>query len=116
MEWVSNGNVEKWKAGLDDAGVGPSDGGGGAAAAGSSPASDGSGGDALSAFLAKHNFASLSEPLRKLGAEVPADLLELEEDDVASLELKKLQLKKWDRAIASLKSTATASARARTEL
>ena len=72
--------------------------------------------DALSAFLAKHSLAGLVERLRELGAEVPTDLLELEEAHVVSLKLKPLQLKKWDRAIASLKSTATASARARTEL
>ena len=92
---------------------------GGAAAAPSPPtaaSSDGSGEDALSAFLAKDSLAHLVVPLRDLGARVPADLLDLDEDDVVSLGLKKLELKRWTRAIAMLKSTATASARARTEL
>ena len=93
--------------------------GGGAAAAPAPPtaaSSDGSGEDALSAFLAKHSLASLAVPLCELGVEAPADLLELVEDDVALMKLKTVQRRKWDRAIASLKSTATASARARTEL
>jgi hypothetical protein len=93
--------------------------GGGAAAAPAPPtaaSSDGSGEDALSAFLAKHGLAGLAASLSELGVEAPADLLDLDEDDVASLGLKKVQVKKWARAIASLKSTATASARARTEL
>ena len=93
--------------------------GGGAAAAPAPPtaaSSDGGGEDALSAFLAKHSLAGLAAPLSELGVEAPADLLELVEDDVALMKLKTVQRRKWDRAIASLKSTATASARARTEL
>ena len=69
-----------------------------------------------SAFLAQHKLTGLAAPLSELGVEAPADLLDLDEDDVASLGLKKVQVKKWARAIASLKSTVTASARARTEL
>ena len=92
--------------------------GGGAAATPVPPtaaSSDGSGQDALSAFLAKHGLAGLAAPLSELGVEAPADLLDLDEDDMASLGLKKVQVKKWARAIAALKSTATPSARARFE-
>ena len=64
--------------------------------------SDGGGEDALSAFLAQHSLAGLAAPLSELGVEAPADLLELDEEDVASLKLKKVQTKKWARAIASL--------------
>ena len=53
--------------------------------------------------------------LREMGAEAAGNLLELDEEDVASLQLKKLQLKRWGRAIAALKSTARPSARARSE-
>ena len=83
--------------------------GSGAAAAPASPAtatSDGSEVDVLSAFLLKHGLTSIAAPLSELGVEVPADLLVLDEDDVALLKLKKVQAKKWSSAIAALnKST-----------
>ena len=62
--------------------------------------------DVLSAFLLKHGLTSIAAPLSELGVEVPADLLVLDEDDVALLKLKKVQAKKWSSAIAALiKST-----------
>ena len=64
--------------------------------------SDGSEVDVLSAFLLKHGLTSIAAPLSELGVEVPADLLDLDEDDVASLKLKKVQAKKWSRAIVAL--------------
>ena len=58
---------------------------------------------ALLAFLTQHNL--LAADLRELGAEAPEDLLELDEGDVASLKLKKLQVKKWAKMIAALKKS-----------
>ena len=79
--------------------------GSGAAAGPASPAaatSEGSEVDVLSAFLLKHGLTSIAAPLSELGVEEPADLLDLDEDDVASLKLKKVQAKKWSRAIVAL--------------
>ena len=60
---------------------------------------------ALLAFLTQHSLAGLAVPLHELGAESPADLLELDKEDVASLKLKKLQVKKWAKMIAALKKS-----------
>jgi hypothetical protein len=38
--------------------------------------------------------------------EAPADLLELDEEDVVLLKLKKLQVKRWAKMIAALKKSA----------
>ena len=55
--------------------------------------------DALLSFLKEHRLADAAGPLRELGAESPADLLDLDDADVAGLGLKELELKRFVRAV-----------------
>jgi len=48
-------------------------------------------------------LASLLEKLTDLGAVTPIDLLDLDDEDVESLGLKKLELKRWSAAMEDLK-------------
>jgi hypothetical protein len=59
--------------------------------------------DALAPFLVKHRLAGAATALRELGAESPADLLDLEEADIAGLELKKLERTRFERALDGLR-------------
>jgi len=59
--------------------------------------------DALAPFLVKHRLEGAATALRELGAESPADLLDLEEADIAGLELKKLELTRFERAVDGLR-------------
>jgi len=56
--------------------------------------------------LGSWRLAALLAPLQDLGAVRPVDLLDLEDDDVASLGMKKLELKRWQTAIADLAEAA----------
>jgi hypothetical protein len=51
-------------------------------------------------------LSALHEKLSDLGAVHPIDLLDLDSDDVASLELKKLELKRWSSAMDELRQVA----------
>ena len=56
----------------------------------------------LLSFLEGHNLASAEASLRELGAEAAGDLLDLDDGDIAGLGLKKLELKRFARAVAAL--------------
>jgi len=56
----------------------------------------------LMPFLKENNLISLLVLLRKLGAEAPVDLLDLDEGSVTSLGLKTLELTKWKRMLAKI--------------
>ena len=56
----------------------------------------------LRMFLAKHNLSILSQHLFELGVETPTDLLDIETDDVAKMELSVPQLQKWRTMIIGL--------------
>lgn len=51
-------------------------------------------------------LTALHEKLREFGAVHPIDLLDLDDDDVASLELKKLEMKRWTSAMEDLRQAA----------
>jgi hypothetical protein len=90
----------------DAGGQGSGGGGGGAAAAPAAPRKQSQRGTmrAFLAFLTQHSLTGLAADLRELGAEAPTDLLEFDDDMVASLRLKPLQVKRWAKMIAALKS------------
>ena len=56
----------------------------------------------LSEFFLAHGLEALADQISELGVEVPEDLMELEEEDIATLNLKKLQVKRLNKAIAAL--------------
>jgi len=60
----------------------------------------------LSLFPSSWRLASLLDKLADLGAVHPIDLLDLDDEDVHSLGLKKLELKRWAAAIEDLKTAA----------
>jgi hypothetical protein len=62
------------------------------------------GGDALVQLLDAHNLGRLQMKLRDLGAEIPADLLDLDEDSLRDLSLRKLERTRLQRIIAGMRS------------
>jgi hypothetical protein len=104
---VAEADLETIRANLRKQSLSGAQGGGGGAAAAPAPRKQSMSNPmrALLAFLTQHNLVGLAVDLRELGAEAPEDLLELDEGDVASLKLKKLQVKKWAKMIAALKKS-----------
>ena len=58
--------------------------------------------DTLEEWLANNRLSNLGTALTKLGATVPVDLLDIDEDDVASLNLKSLEKKRLFAALSKL--------------
>ena len=54
-------------------------------------------------LVSSWRLGNLHAPLVDLGAQLPLDLLDLDDDDVAALGLKKLELKRWTAAMEELR-------------
>ena len=65
---------------------------------------------ALLSFLDEHNLASTEPALRDLGAESVDDLRDLDDSDIERLGLKKLELKRFTRAVQELRAQADEAA------
>jgi hypothetical protein len=70
---------------------------------------DGSSSSDLATWLAHWRLSSLLPALEEFGASHPIDLLDLEQEDVASLSMRKLELKRWGKGMEDLKEAILAA-------
>ena len=57
----------------------------------------------LTEWLEKHHLSGLFDSLRSLGVKVPSNVLDLSEEDVTNLHMKRLESKRWELALEELR-------------
>ena len=60
----------------------------------------------LTEWLEKHHLSGLFDSLRSLGVKVPSNVLDLSEEDVTNLHMKRLESKRWELALEELRGIA----------